>query len=851
MTDRSQTFKKQVRLFMLVGIIAATAFSFIIYAVSTMTGRMAHEEALERAREAAYHYAFKLGDKISDAMSISRTIARTLESGMRHRDRIDRELYDRFFIEILEKSDRLFFGTWAVFEPNRFDGRDREFAGRKGYEKNGDYIPYAYRKPEGIVFKHDLYEIDHLQNYYTIPTKTKRECVIDPYVEPDAENVVMCSVAVPVMDSGEVVGVAGIDILLSSLNSEIASIKPFEKGYVFLTGNNGFIVGHPNSSFVGKNISEIGFSDSVAVAVKSGLEFFVEKEDTQAGELYQYFFVPLRIGATNSSWSLCVAFPLSTIMQKAHSITNLTVMVGFAAMSLLAFLLILLARQVIVPLKQSEENMRRMFDHVHDAVIIHTAAGEILDANDQMLTLYGITREDLLKYTIKKDLSGPDNPFDDIAGIWENVMAGRPRYFTWKARRPGTGEEFDAEVYLDRMELFETPVVVATIRDITERKKMEAEQLKSTKLESLGTLAGGIAHDFNNFLMGITGNLMLAKKRVQPNEKLFEILTRAEAVAFKAKALAEQLITFSKGGMPIKTLSSINDLIKNTVQFSLVGSPVQCNFSLAQNLWSAEFDEGQIAQVITNIVINAKQALADNGRIDIATENVTIADNMENTIAPGKYIGISIRDNGSGIPENIIAKIFDPYFTTKPHGSGLGLSTSYSIVKNHGGFMKVESQPGSGSVFTIYLPTGNRRISAMKKTEKANFSGKGRRILLMDDDEMVLIPICEILTELEYEVTAVKSGEEAIEAYKKQMETGKRFDLAILDLVVCGGLGGFEAMQQLLKIDPEIRAIVSSGYSKDRIMAEYEKYGFCGVLAKPYQFGEIGKFLFEMINSQK
>lgn len=830
------------------GIVAALAFFMITLVVSHRTGRMASEEAVRLAREIAYHNGLELSAKIADALSMARTLARTLEAGIRMRDKIDRSVYDAFFIETIEKSDDFYFGAWAVFEPGKFDGRDREFAGKPGYGKNGDYIPFAYRKDGRIVFKHDVYEDDKDSDYYTIPRKSKQECVIDPYIDPDAENVVMASVAVPVMESGEVVAVAGIDMLLSSINLAVSKIRPFQRGYIFMAGSNGFIVGHPRDDMIGKKISGLGVSKSVIDAMNNGQEAIEQRRDELTGEDTLFVYVPVKIGSAHSHWSTCVAIPTDVIMEKSRSITFLTAMVGVAAMSILVLTLFVLARNVIVPLRQSEEKIRRAFDNVHAAVIIQDSNGNILDVNEQMLTLYGITRDELAGYSFRDGLSAHDNQFELLPALWERTLSGQPQELTWRSMRPKKGEVFETEVFLDRMEFLGTAVIVATIRDVTERKKIEAEQLKTTKLESLGTLAGGIAHDFNNFLMGITGNLMLAKKRLSPGDKLYELLTRAENVAFKAKALAEQLITFSKGGLPIKTLSSINDLLENTVQFATVGTAVKCVFTLAPELPPVEFDEGQIAQVITNIVINAKQAMGGEGTIEVRTQSAEAGDH------PGtdgrKYVKISIKDDGCGIPPGVLPKIFDPYFTTKPDGSGLGLSTSYSIVKNHNGFMNVDSSEGYGTTFEIFLPLSDSQGKNAMETALKEYSGKGRRILLMDDDETVLIPVCEILNGLHYEVVPAKDGTDAIETYVKYLSEGKPFDAVILDLVVCGGVGGLETMKRLKAIDPEIKAIVSSGYSNDQVMADYRKYGFCGVLVKPYHFGEMSQLLFELITKK-
>lgn len=384
---------------------------------------------------------------------------------------------------------------------------------------------------------------------------------------------------------------------------------------------------------------------------------------------------------------------------------------------------------------------------------------------------------------------------------------------------------------------------VIVSRDITVRKHMEREMLKSSKLEALGILAGGIAHDFNNILMGIVGNLNLAKKRLNSTEKALEVLLRAEKVAYKAKNLTEQLITFSKGGMPIKKIIDVRDLIKDSAQFAIAGSNVVCSFDINEKLWMIEADEGQISQVITNFAINAKQAMPEGGSLEISAENVEIEDDARPSLEKGKYIRIIIKDTGIGIAEENIQKIFDPYFTTKVDGTGLGLATSYSIVKNHDGVISVDSKLKEGSVFTIYFPVCQQVIEQKCVIETKTSEYTDRTVLLMDDDETVLIPVSEMLTDLGYDVKIARNGEEAVSQYLKSFEDGKKIDAVITDLVVQGGIGGRETIERLLKIDPQVRAIVSSGYSNDPVMANYEKYGFKGVLAKPYQIEEMNEAL--------
>jgi PAS domain S-box-containing protein len=381
-----------------------------------------------------------------------------------------------------------------------------------------------------------------------------------------------------------------------------------------------------------------------------------------------------------------------------------------------------------------------------------------------------------------------------------------------------------------------------------ELRKKEEEIIRASKLESLGTLAGGIAHDFNNVLAGILGNIHLAKKLASPEEKLYDILIRAENVAFKARNLTEQLITFSRGGEPIKNLMQINDLVREAAKFALSGSNITCKFDLDENLRCAEIDEGQIMQVVTNLVINAKQAMPEGGDVGIRTLNVQLDEPNDLPLAPGEYIRISVTDGGQGIASDIIERIFDPYFSTRPGGSGLGLSTSYSIIKNHNGHINAESKAGSGSSFFIYLPASAAKPSAAEPIDDKKLIIKNKNILIMDDDETVLMPLYELLTSMGCSVKVSRNGGEAVDLYKEYRQSGRPFDVIIMDLVVKGGIGGREALEKIIKIDPGVRAIASSGYSNDPVLSDYSKYGFSAVLPKPYQDAELYKTLHRVMN---
>ena len=379
--------------------------------------------------------------------------------------------------------------------------------------------------------------------------------------------------------------------------------------------------------------------------------------------------------------------------------------------------------------------------------------------------------------------------------------------------------------------------IILCFQDITENYKKE-EIVKMQKFESLGILAGGIAHDFNNILTAILGNVSLAKIDSHPKD-ILERLNETEKALNRAKYLTQQLLNFSKDGLPIKEVTSVSDLIKDSANFMLSGSNVKCEFDIPDDLWVIEADENQINQVITNIVINAVQAMPKGGTINISARNINLKDGEIPPLSQGNYIKISIQDHGIGISKENLQRIFDPYFTTKKEGTGLGLTVSFYIVRNHNGYISVESELGIGTTFHIYLPASSeKRIDKQRNLENPILDGKGK-ILVLDDDDTIRELIYVMLGSFGYDVTTVADGTEAVEEYKKALESNSPFNVVIMDLTIPGGMGAKETIDILKEIDPRVKAIVSSGYSNDPIVNEYEKYGFKGAVTKPYGIKEL------------
>ncbi len=440
----------------------------------------------------------------------------------------------------------------------------------------------------------------------------------------------------------------------------------------------------------------------------------------------------------------------------------------------------------------------------------------------------------------------------------EAVLCGTPERATLTARdgTKRTIEQTAAPIYDSRKTL---TGVVLVFRDITNRLRDEAERRKAESLEQLGLLAGGIAHDFNNLLTAIIGNISLVSLLMRADDSLRPRLNDAQNASHRARDLAQQLLTFARGGAPIKQTASASKLIQDTVSFSLRGTQSRSEITIEPELWPAEFDSGQISQVVANLVVNADQAMPDGGTLRVSCENFTAVAGMPNlphNLEPGDYIRIKITDEGVGIPEKCIKSIFDPYFTTKPKGNGLGLATTYSIVKNHGGLITVESELQVGSTFTVYLPAAPveanfvplalTTVEEEKKDEEVHGSG---RVLVVDDEEAIRMLVDFTLSRLGYEVAQAESSLMGIDLYRQALHAGRRFDLVILDLTLPGGMGGKDVLKALLEIDPTVNAIVSSGYATDATMSRYEDLGFRGVIAKPYEAAALGRKVHEMIES--
>jgi PAS domain S-box-containing protein len=492
-------------------------------------------------------------------------------------------------------------------------------------------------------------------------------------------------------------------------------------------------------------------------------------------------------------------------------------------------------------LRESEERFRTVFDQAPFGMAMFMDDYRFFKVNQAFCAMSGYSAEEIALLTFE-DITHAQNRTEDALQILRLKQGDIPVLLSQK--------EFfrkDGSIVLSNLTLsvLRGPGggflhFLVMIEDVTDRKKMEEELQRSQRLESLGVLAGGIAHDFNNLLAGFFGYTDLARLSLTHDNPAAEYLANSMAALDRARDLSRQLLTFAKGGSPMKTPLSIKELLRDWCNLALSGSNVRCECAIPNDLSVIEADQHQLAQVISNLLINARQAMPDGGKVTISAENRQVSMDQVVALAPGSYIMITVADEGAGIPDKIVGRIFDPFFTTKEHGSGLGLAISYSIVKRHQGHIEVRSTPGVGTTFSIWLPTSEKRaISTSQSSAPAMVVEEGSRILVMDDEPTVLKMMAAVIKAGGYEVVTATKGEAAVEAFTNAYHSGARFDLVILDLTVVGGMGGEKTLAELKRIDPNLRACVSSGYSENDVLENPAAYGFTAAITKPYRVNEL------------
>lgn len=492
-------------------------------------------------------------------------------------------------------------------------------------------------------------------------------------------------------------------------------------------------------------------------------------------------------------------------------------------------------------LRENMERLRIILQTAMDGFWLTDKGGRLMEVNETYCRMSGYSRAELLTMRVQ-DLEVLESPEETAFHLQKVISAGEDRFESQHRRKDGS--IFDVEISVQYQPGVTAPMVIF-LRDITARKKADAQLQNMHKLESIGTLAGGIAHDFNNIMMGLFGNIALAKNELPKGHAGYEPLVNAEQSMARAIRLTTQLLTFAKGGKPVKETVSLGALVKEVAQFDLSGSNVLLVYQEADDLWLAKVDRGQIQQVISNLTINACQAMPNGGNLYINLENEDLPQGAIPNLQPGKYIKITFRDEGTGIEPKCINRIFEPYFTTKQTGSGLGLAIAYSIITKHSGHIDVTSEVGIGTIFTVYLPASETQVlpATSPSTEAVSASKHPAKILVMDDEELIRIVIPRWLKKWGCLVETAEDGRQVIEKYKKAREAGEPFDMMILDLTIPGGMGGVEALKAILAFDPNAKAVASSGYAEGSVMSNFAYYGFKGMIAKPFTEQQLDEVL--------
>lgn len=489
-------------------------------------------------------------------------------------------------------------------------------------------------------------------------------------------------------------------------------------------------------------------------------------------------------------------------------------------------------------LRSSEERYRSIIELAADTILLGDPGGNIIGANESAAELTGYGPDELIGMNIARLFAAKE--LERVPLRYDLLKQGKivrnERLLTRK-----NGESVPVEM---NTRMMPDGTYQAFIRDMSENLRRQNELIRVQKIESLGVLAGGIAHDFNNILTGIMGNISFARSSLGKTHDLYEPLSRAEKASERAAGLARQLLTFAKGGSPVKKVFSIGQLVTETLSLVLSGSNVKETVSIQAGLHAVEADEGQISQALHNIIINAVQSMPDGGGLAVSAENVALAESNELDLPCGEYVKLTFSDEGCGISESDLQRIFDPYFTTKEIGTGLGLASTYSIITSHGGRIAVSSRPGEGATFIIHLPSYHQEHAVNSPVaEAALVENQCGSVLVMDDEEIVRELATLILERSGYSVTSCCNGKEAIALYQEACEQGTPFSVVLMDLTIPGNMGGVEAAKLILAYDPDAALVVSSGYSEDPVMSNYRAYGFCGAIEKPYNVEEIAKII--------
>ena len=500
----------------------------------------------------------------------------------------------------------------------------------------------------------------------------------------------------------------------------------------------------------------------------------------------------------------------------------------------------LVRRDAESALRESETKYRALVETTETGFVIVDETGHVRDANQEYVRISGHrTLAEILGRSVM-EWTDPRDRERNAREVARCFQEGTVRNLQVSYVGP-SGVKIPVEINATIFEVGGRRLILSLTRDVAERTRLQDEMLRAEKLHSVGVLAGGIAHDFNNILTAVLGNISLLRMEPHPSGRQDELLVETEQAALRARDLTRQLLTFSRGGAPVRKVVGLGPSVRASATLALRGRATALDLRVPADLRAVDADEGQIGQVVSNLVLNASQAMAGGGVVVVEGGNRELRRGGRPTLAPGPYVVFSVADSGNGIPAEHLPHIFEPYFTTKQEGSGLGLAVCYSIVANHGGAIDVDSAPGRGSTFTVWLPAA-AGVAEAAPSEPQPVPGTGR-VLVMDDEDSVRTTALALLRSLGYQAAGAREGREALRLWQEARERGEPFDLAIMDLTVRGGLGGRETVQELHALDPGAKVIVSSGYHQDPVMSRHREHGFCEALVKPYSVVELSRTL--------
>lgn len=496
-------------------------------------------------------------------------------------------------------------------------------------------------------------------------------------------------------------------------------------------------------------------------------------------------------------------------------------------------------------MRASEARFRAVFEDASVAIVVAGLDGRVEQVNPAMERMFGYSNDELTRKSVA-DLTHPEDRAATARVFQGMIDGGRGQHIEKRyLRSDGNVVHAVVSVSAIRGADGKPTHAVAMLQDVTELRHAQNELVRAQRLESLGILAGGIAHDYNNILTAVLANVALAREEAVPGSEQEQLLRAAEDASHQAIKLARQLLTFSRGGAPVLAPIDLGKLLRETVRFSMAGSPLRCECTFDSELWCVVADSGQLGQVLSNLITNAQQAQPDGGTIEVHARNV--ATGGAGAGDAGRHVEVTVTDHGQGIAPANLPHVFDPYFTTKPDGTGLGLAVTHRVIQDHGGSIRVESTPGQGTTFSVLLPVEENLAPPCSQAERARPDVRAN-VLVMDDEPAIRRVLRVALSRRGCSVTETSDGAEAIACWEEAANAGEPFDVAILDLTVPGGMGGIETLMRLRQLDPGVKAIVSSGYSSDSAMATHEERGFSGVLAKPYRPADIEAVLAKVLS---